>query len=230
MYGAKIPEVIQQLLRWNKGRSTSSSSKTMILIDATCSMGQLLDQTKSNVQIMLERIKGVLAENGIDESGVLMKIAVYRNYNIDLIYQESSWETDAKNLKQFLNTVSCQGGWGNEALEVGLRRAAEEIDGGLSQVIVIGDAPANTAAEVTGKQNRSSYGREYWDKKLPGIQESEVYVETLKSKAVPIHTLYLQDRAKQQFTEFSASTAGSSFYLNVNDASSADMLVEIVNV
>jgi hypothetical protein len=83
---------------------------------------------------------------------------------------------------------------------------------------------------MNGKRDRSSYGREYWDKTLPEIQESSVYVAQLKEKSVPVHTLYLQDRAKQQFTEFANTTAGSSFYLNVNDANSADMLVEIVNV
>jgi hypothetical protein len=87
MYGANIDKVLEQLLEWSKGKSNTRKNKTMILIDATCSMGRLLDQTKSNVQIMLERIKVVLKENGIDESGVLMKIAVYRNYNTDNIYQ-----------------------------------------------------------------------------------------------------------------------------------------------
>ena len=83
---------------WNKGKSNAPNPcRTMILIDATCSMGALLDKTKSNVKIMLDRIKDVLLQNGIDESTVLMKIAVYRNYDsrIDKVYQESSWETDS---------------------------------------------------------------------------------------------------------------------------------------
>ena len=200
MYGGNIQKAIEQLKIWNEGK-LATGSKTMILIDATCSMQKLLDQTKSNVQVMLERIKKILKENNIDESDVLMKIAVYRNYDskIDLVYQESSWETDAKNLKQFLGKVECIGGWGREALEVGLFRATGEIEGGLSQVIIIGDMPYNTGEDIVYKQN-DEHGREYWDKNLPGIQKASVYVETLKASGIPIHTLYLTEDAKKCFT------------------------------
>jgi hypothetical protein len=180
---------------------------------------------------MLERIKTVLKENGVDGSDILMKIAVYRNYDskVDLLYQESSWETDAKHLKGFLGKVKTIGGWGKEAMEVGLLRATEEIDGGLSQIFIIGDMPHNFASDIVAKQN-GEHGREYWDKKLPGIQEAPVYVEQLKSEGIPIHTLYLQENAKECFTGISSSTGGESYFLDVQDHKSADMLVEVVNV
>lgn len=180
---------------------------------------------------MLERIKTVLKENGVDGSDILMKIAVYRNYDskVDLLYQESSWETDAKHLKGFLGKVKPIGGWGKEAMEVGLLRATEEIDGGLSQIFIIGDMPHNFASDIVAKQN-GEHGREYWDKKLPGIQEAPVYVEQLKAEGIPIHTLYLQENAKECFTGISSSTGGESYFLDVQDHKSADMLVEVVNV
>ena len=189
------------------------------------------DQIKFYVNEMLDRIRVVLIENGVDESTVLMKIGVFRNYDqgIDKVYQESQWETDSKNLKEFLVAASCSGGWEREALEVGLWKATGEIEAGLSQVIIIGDAAANTADEMSRKQN-DNFGRNYWDEHLPGLQESSVYVEQLQQKGIPIHTLYLQDRAKEQFEQFSDSTCGESNYLDMNSPASADLFVETVNV
>jgi hypothetical protein len=182
---------------------------------------------------MLERIKTILTEKNIDTSNVLMKIAVYRNYDskIDKVYEESSWETDAKNLKKFLGKVKPKGGWGKEAMEVGLFRATQEIDGGLSQIFIIGDMPHNTANDIVYKQNDED-GREYWDKHLPGIQEAPVYVDQFKAKGIPIHTLYLQEDhgTKECFTKISSETAGDSFFLDVEDNNSAEKLVEVVNV
>ena len=125
---------MDQLKVWNKGKAATGCCKTLILIDATNSMGALLNQTKANVQIMLDRIRSILEAKGIGACNNLMKIAVYRNYDskIDMLYQESSWETDANNLKNFLGQVKPWGGWGKEAMEVGLFRALKEVDGGLS--------------------------------------------------------------------------------------------------
>ena len=68
-----------------------------------------------------------------------IKIVVYRNYNSNEseILQLSSWENKAQNLINFLKTVHPNGGWGNEAIEMGLWYANQEAD--LSQVILIGD-------------------------------------------------------------------------------------------
>ena len=64
-------------------------SKTLILIDGTCSMSHLLSKTKATIQIMFDRIAVILQENGIDSSRVMMKVGFYRNYNSskDMIYQ-----------------------------------------------------------------------------------------------------------------------------------------------
>ena len=55
----------------------------------------------------------------------MMKVAFYRNYdsNKDILYQESNWETHAPNLKKFLAPIDVDGGWGNEAVEVGFYHA-----------------------------------------------------------------------------------------------------------
>ena len=74
-----------------------------------------------NIQIMFERIASVLEKNNIESNQVMMKIAFYRNYNVDkdLIYQASNWETNYSNLKSFMNGIEVAGGWSNEAIEVG---------------------------------------------------------------------------------------------------------------
>ena len=44
-----------------------------------------------------------------------------------------------------MGTISASGGWGNEAIEIGLQHAnKEQMLDELSQVILIGDAAANT--------------------------------------------------------------------------------------
>ena len=40
--------------------------------------------------------------------------------NINELLEYSSWETKPESLKNFLDRVTAKGGWGNEAVEVGL--------------------------------------------------------------------------------------------------------------
>lgn len=82
---------------------------------------------------MLSKIKKVLKDNKINQSHVLMKLGIYRNYDQrkELLYQESTWETESQNLTKFLREIKCIGGWGKEAIEIGLLKAVEEIPNGL---------------------------------------------------------------------------------------------------
>ena len=74
------------------------------------------------------------------------------------------WNTKASNLRAFMDTISPEGGWDNEAIEVGLWHAVNEseMQDSISQVILIGDAPANSQDEVT--QKRASFGENYWQR------------------------------------------------------------------
>lgn len=60
-----------------------------------------------------------------------MKIAGYRNYSSleKKLYQASpGWISDFKSLSRFLqNTLQIEGGEGNEAIEIGLWHANQEI-------------------------------------------------------------------------------------------------------
>ena len=89
--------------------------------------------------------------------------------------------------------------------------------------------PHNKAADITYKQNEE-HGRAYWDQHLPGIEEAPAYVARLKEKGIPIHTLYLAEKAEACFSQISTQTDGQTFFLDVSSAASADKLVEVVNV
>jgi hypothetical protein len=130
--------VRQFLLDQNKGRSRASAqaSRTLVLIDATASMNHLLDKTKRTLGVMFERVRQVLQAQELDTGSFQMKLAVYRNYNVpeNLLLQQSSWENRPDSLVEFLEQVYATGGWGNEAVEVGLWLANQEQN--LSQVSV----------------------------------------------------------------------------------------------
>jgi hypothetical protein len=51
--------------------------------------------------------------------------------------QQSTWETKPQTLINFLWAIKTEGGWGNEAIVIGLFQANQEKN--LSQVILIGD-------------------------------------------------------------------------------------------
>ena len=55
-------------------------------------------------------------------------MVAYRNYNStkDMLLQASTWASDADYLEQFLQTLNVSGGYGREAIEVGLAHANEE--------------------------------------------------------------------------------------------------------
>jgi hypothetical protein len=65
-----------------------------------------------------------LVKNKLSEDLILMKVAGYRNYSSldQKLFQASpEWTSNTKNLTSFLqNTLSINGGQGNEAIEVGL--------------------------------------------------------------------------------------------------------------
>jgi len=80
-----------------------------------------------------------------------------------------------------MGTFEAQYGWGNEAVEAGLHNAIKDIledqdDDGLSQIIIIGDMPANTEAQMEMKQ--ADKGAEYWKKHFPQLAPAETLIST----------------------------------------------------
>ncbi|CAF4705970.1 unnamed protein product [Rotaria sp. Silwood1] len=121
-------------------------SRTVCLMDATGSMYYLLHKCKNTVDIMFERASEILKEQNIKSDSFQLQFVVYRNYNSreDKILQSSPWETKPDNLRAFMNTIEVEGGWNNEAIEIGLWHANEENEReNITQVILI-------VAEQTG--------------------------------------------------------------------------------
>ncbi|CAF5146850.1 unnamed protein product, partial [Rotaria sp. Silwood1] len=215
----------------NQGASfVSGSSRTVLLMDATGSMSSLLSAAKETVCTMFERASNILKEKHLSDL-FQMQIVIYRNYNSreNEILQASAWETKPNNLRAFMNTVGPKGGMGAEAIEIGLWHAVKESEtsDSISQVILIGDAPANSQAEV--REKRAGFGEAYWEKTRFGKPTYFVYeLQKLKSKNVPVHAFYLTRYAKDSFKYIANETGGRCERLNIHSAEGAETLTDFV--
>ena len=130
----------------NIGANGLNDSRTICLMDATGSMGNLLTQAKNTVGIMFERATVILKDHGIPTNSFQMQFAVYRDYDCltDGLLQYSPWETKPENLRKFMETITARGGGDyEEAIEIGLWHSNNENEKNeISQVILIGDAPS----------------------------------------------------------------------------------------
>jgi len=225
---AKNDKEIKNFLKdRNMGAPLQTQSRTIVLMDATGSMSHLLHQCKLTVATMFERAAKVLLDNKLNPMCFEMQFAVYRNYNSrqEQILEYSTWESKPERLRSFMQAISSAGGWGNEAVEIGFWHANQEATiCPISQVILIGDAPANTQAEVASK--RSSLGETYWKQTK---FSSPTYWETELTKCtVPVHAFYVDNNAKENFKLIATRTKGRCESLNVNSPSGAELLTHLV--
>ena len=101
--------------------------RTLILFDATGSMGGLIQNLKDTMSETLTRVDSII--RGTEHKGKYwIRVGCYRNYNDgkDRIFQLSKWENNAKGLLEFLSTVQARGGndtKADEAVEVALQYA-----------------------------------------------------------------------------------------------------------
>lgn len=202
-------------------------SRTLFLIDGTCSMHYILDKMKSEVATIFERIHNILQSNGINSDSCQVKFAVYRNYTNyeDSILQYSSWETNSKNICTFMDNISSKGGMNNEAIEIALWYANKEP--GISQVILIGDAGANTPEEIP--QRRSIFSEKYWEK--AGFQSVGHYQDELiklKENKIPVHAFYAHESAKKDFERIASETGGSCEFFVGTSSKGPERLVSLV--
>ncbi|CAF1002767.1 unnamed protein product [Adineta steineri] len=220
------------LLEHNQGANVLANiSRTVLLMDATGSMSNLLSLAKDTVCTMFERASTVLMEKNIPSDAFQMQFVIYRNYNSkeERILQVSSWETKPNNLRAFMNGIGPEGGHGEEAIEIGLWRAAKESESedSISQVILIGDAPANSEEDVHTK--RSLLGETYWKTTIftePTYYEVEL--QKLKNKNIPVHAFYLHDFAKENFQKIANETGGRCEQLDIHSSSGAELLTNFV--
>ncbi|CAF3875202.1 unnamed protein product [Rotaria sp. Silwood1] len=227
-----IVAVKEFLKNQNQGANlVTASSRTVLLMDATGSMSSLLSAAKETVCTMFERASAILEEKGLPNDAFQMQFAIYRNYNSreDEILQVSPWSTKGSGLRAFMDAIGPKGGWGAEAIEIGFWYTAKESEtqGGIAQVILIGDAPANTISDVTSK--RARFGEVYWKQTrfdAPTYFEDEL--KKLKNKKIPVHAFYLTKYAKDDFEKIAKETGGRCELLNIQSSQGAESLAHFV--
>jgi len=220
-------------LEQNRGANLETgSSRTVLLMDATGSMSSLLSAAKETVCTMFERASDILKEKGLPTDAFLMQFSVYRDYdcNENAILQSSGWETKPTQLRSFMQTISAQGGGDyEEAIEIGLWHAFQqsELSDGISQVILIGDAPAKEKPAI--ERDRKIYGEAYWKKSKFG--EKTYYrdeLKKLKDKEIPVHAFYLVSGAKENFFDIAHETGGRCEELKMDSSAGAQLLINFV--
>jgi hypothetical protein len=222
------------LLDMNRARSSNEGeeARTVILIDATGSMGGVLQAVKHTVGRMFHNVHQVLETENF--SGAFsMQLAFYRDYNdVDSLLEHSTWEASPESLEQYMVNVTASGGsWttGNEAIEIGLwhvMRQHEEDP--VSQVVLIADMPEHSAAET--KSNRADRkGESYWAQTpYRTMVTFEQQLARIKEAEIPIHAFWVNNRAQSSFQRIARETNGKSGSLDINAASGAQQLTDIV--
>ena len=120
-----------------------------------------------------------------------------------MLLEKTNFETKSANLMEFLNKIRVDGGWGNEAIEVCFNHVNNLSDVDVDQIIIIGDAAANTKYET--KQRRNSRTINWVEK---GYPDTTIEIETaeLIKKNIAVHSYYLA--AEKYFKKHSAETGG----------------------
>ncbi|ETO36876.1 hypothetical protein RFI_00186, partial [Reticulomyxa filosa] len=225
--------VKKMLCERNKGAEVAKSSRTVVLMDATGSMHQVLQNAKNAVFTMFERIATVLKDHGLPSNTFEMQFVVYRNYNApeDMLLQASPWESKPANLRSFMESINAGHGMGNEAIEIGLAHVNKEAEkDGVSQVILIGDAPANTKQEVTAR--RQNRGENYWKTtKFPSPTYYEDELARLKQRGVIVHAFPVGSWPKGNFDSIARAAGGRCAELQVTQGSNqgSEQLTNLVS-
>jgi hypothetical protein len=201
-------------------------------MDATGSMSSLLSAVKDTVCTMFERCSKILEEKDLPKDSFEMQLAVYRDYDCGLseILVSSAWQSKPTNLRHFIQNIRAYGGGDREeAIEIGLWHAVKESEaGGISQVILIGDAPAKDIEVILG--DRKLYGGENkWAKSrfgAPTHYKNEL--KKLKEANIPVHAFYLHECARENFKEIARDTGGRFERLDIKSPKGADLLTHFI--
>jgi hypothetical protein len=169
----------------NLNKCKKNLVKALVLIDATGSMGKLLETVKNTISLYFDTMGEKLTLNKYEADIFKLQIAFYRNYSSGpLVLQKSEWvgtkkiedkngteesktmndKDDIKVMNEFLKNIKESGGQGCEAVEIGLWHANNEINNPedgvpVSLIFVFGDAPGNANINIINLK------RNYIDKK-----------------------------------------------------------------
>ena len=92
-----------------------------------------------------------------------------------------------------MRDINVEGGWGNEAIEIGFWHANQEINNNqIDQIILIGDASPNTEGEVKEKRQKSKFGEKMWaNSKFGNATDYNAQMKQLIEKKVPVLAFYV---------------------------------------
>jgi len=233
----RFEDFARQLDLYNPLPPSQAGGKTLVLIDATGSMRDVLESAKNTVELMFTRAHAILSEKGLADVGCEMKFAVYRNYGSGTSSRKgllvaSDWESNGVHLRDFMRLTKPHGGEYHEAIEVGLQYANQLSDDGqeLAQVVLIGDMPANTREDVAIKRARALESKGYhyhgtpWE--APTYWEDELI--KLREKEIPVHAFYINEYAKENFEEIARRSGAKYGFLNIGSEQGAEMLTGVV--
>jgi hypothetical protein len=222
-------------------KESAACSRTVVLLDATCSMHHLLNMTKDTI-INTFKVASQTLSNRTEMANARYQVkgAVYRNYNAPpaSLYEKSAFESDPEHLSQFFGSQSANYGWGDEAIEIGLWDVNRDIEKSIElgekmkyQVIIIGDKPPNSMSDVSEKREESAYSSLYTahtDYGTPTYYETEL--AKLKEHEVPVHTFYVDDAAAAAFNSISESggPGGVCNSLDIKSVNGATMLAQVM--
>jgi hypothetical protein len=202
-------------------------------MDATGSLSSLLSAVKETVCTIFERASSVLAEKEFPNDGYQMQFVVYRDYDCKEhgLLQSSSWETKPINLRNFMTKMKAKGGGDyEEAIEIGLWHAVQQSEQPekLSQVILIGDAPAKDTPAIN-RDRQATGGNAYWGKtKYSTPTHYRTELQKLKVKNIPVHAFYIHEGAKTNFEEIANETSGRCEKLDIYSSQGAQILIHFV--
>ncbi len=179
----------------------SKPSRTLIAIDATGSMGNLISMLKVVVRRALESFVELVIEYGLDPKHISLAFAAFRSYNskpdealetTPFITLASDSKSDQrafyKEIDRFLERLVATGGYREEAMELALQYANRLAKMGTpaTQIAVFGDMPATPSQEIVkslieGGSCKGTYAPTYWKD------------EAIKLTGTPIHAHYVVD-------------------------------------
>lgn len=165
----------------------------VFLIDATLSMDTLFAQLKIILPQIFNDVYETLGNKKVN--GLLeIQIALYRNYNsnVSQLLQISTFDNTGDSLREFIKNARVHGGWGHEAVEVGLQYVNSLND--IAQVIIMTDARGNTKDQVQLKREKSRQYEQERIKKgyVPTLTQTQL--EKLLTKKVRVSSFYLVDK------------------------------------
>ena len=233
--------VRRQLISLNRGPGISTS-KIVVLMDATGSMNEVIQQAKNTVSTMFDRVTKILDDNGYDAKCFQLQFIAYRSYDVpsgDMLLQRSGWSSDATELRDFLNGVQACYGILEEAVEVALQYVNQCVkkskvagDVKISTVLLIGDAPPTPSMKTVEEWRKcEEYGCGFWDD-YPGFEKATYYkdeIAILKETGIKVNCYYVHEWAKESFEWMANETGGECSSLNVDDERSAERLTGIVS-